>query len=368
MDGRRSVPHARRASMSTAISTPALPPHRALPRQAMWFFVVSPPLLAFLFDPTCVKDPDHVVRALAAILAYTIIVGVGVHYGFEWLAAKMRGASGWLRLPAHGLLTTLIVAALTLPQLPLITWVYPEAASAGMTILWRGVLVSFVYLGLASFMGHLQREAVRERLVAHRERTAALEARLAALQAQMQPHFLFNSLNTCAGLVHADPDVAEETLDRLAGFLRYALESTERRSVSLDDELDAVRSYLDVQRQRFGDRLRCSVESDAEGSWPVPPMLLQPLVENAILHGLSKREQGGRVDVRVTDEDGRLHIEVEDDGVGPGCSTHSGTGMGQRNVRERLELLYGGRATLRCGPGAGGGYLCAITLPEAARG
>ena len=183
----------------------------------------------------------------------------------------------------------------------------------------------------------------------------------------MQPHFLFNSLNTCAGLVHADPDIAEETLDRLAGFLRYALESTERRSVSLDDELDAVRSYLDVQRQRFGERLRCSVESDAEGSWPVPPMLLQPLVENAILHGLSKREQGGRVDVRVTDEDGRLHIEVEDDGMGfllGQLDAPMLSGIGLANVRERLRVIYGATYQLTLTSQPGQGTTARIEVPE----
>ncbi len=361
----------RRAPRDTTFSMPPieavqqLPAPPVLPRQAMWFFVVSPPLLAFLFDPACVMEPFHVVRALATLLFYTVVTGISVHYAFEWLARRLKSASLALRVPAHALVTTAVVVAVTLPQLPLITFVYPEAIGKELTILWRGVLVSFVYLTIASFIGHLQRVAVKERLRAHEERSAALESRLAALQAQMQPHFLFNSLNVCAGLVHADPELAEQTLDRLAGFLRYALESTEHRFVPIEDELAAVDSYLEVQRQRFGDRLRYEVRlaPEAEGS-SIPPMLLQPLVENAILHGLRERTSGGAVRVEATANDGELHIVVEDDGVGPGASTHRGTGFGQKNVRERLRIVYGEGARLETGPSTSGGYRCELVLPE----
>lgn len=339
---------------------------RALPREAMWFFVVAPPGLALLFDPSCVKDPPQVARALVSIGAYTILTGLAVHFSFEKLAARMRESATSLRILAHVLLVAVVVTVVTLPQLPLIMLVYPDAAGNELDILSRGIVVSLVYIGMASFIAYLQRQAVRERLRAHEEREAALEARLAVLQAQMQPHFLFNSLNVCAGLVHEDPDAAEATLDRLAGFLRYALESTERRLVTLGEELDAVRAYLEVQRARFGDRLRYEVEADeAARGWRVPPMLLQPLVENALLHGLREREDGGLVRVRARiDEAGLLAIDVEDDGVGPARSTHRGTGTGERNVRERLALVYGARAAMTTGSSeALGGYRSSLAVP-----
>jgi two-component sensor histidine kinase len=331
----------------------------------MWFFVVAPPGLAMLFDPSCVMDPAHVVRALGTITTYTVLTGLGVHYSFEWLAARMRGMSVALRLPAHALLCALVVSAATLVQLPAIFLVYPEASDRGVDILWRGIIVSFVYLAIASFIAHLQRQAVRERLRAHEERTAALEARLAVLQAQMQPHFLFNSLNVCAGLVHDAPDAAEATLDRLAGFLRYALESTEKKLVPLHEELDAVRSYLEVQKARFGERLRFEVEVEPSAkSRAVPPMLLQPLVENALLHGLRGRTSGGLVRIAARLEQGLLRVAVEDDGVGPGASTHRGTGTGERNVRERLAIVYGERARFETGRSEElGGYACVLVLP-----
>ncbi len=362
----------RRAPRDTTFSMPPIevvrpfPAAPVLPRQAMWFFVASPPLLAFLFNPACLKEPGHIVRALATLFTYTVVTGVAVHYSFDWLARRLAGKPLALRIPAHALLTVLVVVGVTLPQLPLIDYVYPEASGAELTILWRGVLVSFVYLAIASFIGHLQRAAVEERLRAHEERSAALEARLAALQAQMQPHFLFNSLNVCAGLVHEDAELAEETLDRLAGFLRYALESTEHRFVPIEEELVAVESYLEVQRQRFGARLRhrTRLAPEAEGS-RIPPMLLQPLVENAVLHGLRERPEGGTICVEASRIDGVLRIVVEDDGAGPGRSTHRGTGVGQKNVRERLRIVYGEGARLETGPAESGGYRCELSLPEA---
>jgi two-component system sensor histidine kinase AlgZ len=334
----------------------------------MWFFVVAPPVLALLFDPDCVKSAGSVTRALTAITLYTVLTGLALHVSFEWLAARMRGVARALRIVAHALGAALVVAVITAPQMLYIRAIYPEIGDDVGAIVQRGIIVGLAYLALASFIGRLQRQAVRERLRAHEERTAALEARLQMLQAQMQPHFLFNSLNVCAGLVHSAPDAAEATLDRLAGFLRYALESTDRRLVPLEAELEAVRSYLEVQRQRFGDRLAVEI-IDAPivtvrtGAVRLPPMLLQPLVENAILHGLRGRADGGRVRVCADVSGDRLLLVVEDDGVGPDGSTHRGTGTGLRNVRERLRLVYGEAATLTCGRSLLGGFRAELSLP-----
>jgi LytS/YehU family sensor histidine kinase len=293
-----------------------------------------------------------------------VLTGLAVHHSFEALAARTRAMPAVLRVVLHALLCAAVVVVVTIPQIPLILFIYPEASGQELNVAWRGVLVSFVYLGIASFIGYLQRQAVRERLRAHEERTAALEARLATLQAQMQPHFLFNSLNVCAGLVHESPDAAEETLDKLAGFLRYALESTERRLVSVEEELEAVASYLEVQRQRFGDRLRYEIDvADAARACEVPPMLVQPLVENALLHGLRGREDGGVVRVAAAIHDGALVLTVEDDGVGPGGSTHRGTGTGEKNVRERVRLVFGEAATFVSRRSSLGGYAVDLTLP-----
>ncbi len=350
---------------SIRVTRPPPEPASALPPKARWFFLVGPPFLAFLFDPQCVKEPGHLARAMVAIVAYTALTGLAVHHGFDAIEARLRARPAAMRVAVHAIAAALIVGLVSLPQLPLVRLVYPEAAGSGLDIGWRAILVSDAYLGVASFIGHLQREAVRQRLRAHEERVAALETRLRLLQGQMQPHFLFNSLNVCAGLVHEDPDAAERTLDRLTELLRYSLESTERRLVTLGEELAAVRGYLEVQRSRFGDRLRFELRSDVDHRM-VPPMLVQPLVENAVLHGIGGRVEGGAVTVEATERDGALVIVVEDDGVGPGGSSRRGTGTGQRNVAERLELVFGPRARLDVGPADAGGYRSAITIPAGA--
>lgn len=352
---------------ASSIRVTSPPPEHALPPKARWFFLAGPPLMAFLFDPQCVKEPGHLVRAMVAIVTFTVVTGLAVHHAFDALERRLRarGIPTAARVPIHAIATTLVVGLVSLPQLPLVRFVYPEATGSELDIVWRAVLVSFAYLGVASFIGHLQREAVRQRLKAHEERVAALETRLRLLQGQMQPHFLFNSLNVCAGLIHEDPDAAEQTLDRLTELLRYSLESTERRLVTLGEELAAVRGYLEVQRKRFGDRLRFELRSDVDHRM-VPPMLVQPLVENAVLHGIQARVEGGSVTVEATERDGALVITVEDGGVGPGGSSRQGTGTGQRNVAERLELVFGPAARLDVGPSDAGGYRSAITIPATA--
>ncbi len=336
---------------------------RRLPREALWFFVGAPPVLALLFDPHCATTVDNVLRAWLALTLYTLLTGVAVHVSFEWLARRLEGRPVAARVGAHVIGTAVVVAAMTLVLFVPVSWIYPEIGSDVLGVIWRGVIIGLGYVGTARLVGRLQEQAVAERTRAHAERTAALEARLAALQAQMQPHFLFNSLNVCAGLVHGSPDAAEATLDKLSAFLRYTIESSERRFVPLTDELAAVSAYLDIQRERFGDRLRHEIVAPADGSRApsLPPMALQPLVENAVVHGLG--DEGGLVRITCREERERFVITVEDGGGGG--PSRGGTGTGQRNLRERLRLMYGEAAELVCGRTPAGGYASVISLPLA---
>ncbi|MDQ3034539.1 MAG: histidine kinase [Myxococcota bacterium] len=336
---------------------------RRLPREAMWFFLVAPPALALLFDPHCLSTLDNMLRAWVALTLYTCATGVAVHAAFEQLAPRIARWALAPRLVAHGAVTCVVVAAATLAQHWYVRMIYPEIGDDIAGVIGRGVLVSIVYLAVAAFIGGLQRQAVAERMKAHLEKSAALEARLQMLQAQMQPHFLFNSLNVCAGLVHTAPDAAEATIDKLSAFLRYALESSERRLVPLADELRAVGAYLHIQHERFGDRLRHEIIAPRpEDPAPeLPPMLLQPLVENAIVHGLSAGA-GGLVRIECRRNGDRFEISIADTG-GAGGEARPGTGHGQRNVRERLRLVYGEGAELRCGASSDGGYTSLLSLP-----
>lgn len=198
-----------------------------------------------------------------------------------------------------------------------------------------------------------------------------LEARLDALQRQINPHFLFNTLNSITSLVRSQPELAREMIVKLANILRILLKEREA-FVPFSEELAFTDDYLDIEVVRFGEKLRV-VKDIAPDTLDVivPSMLLQPLIENSIKHGLEPRIEGGTVTLRSRIvEDGRLLIEVEDDGVGiePGRGSTStivrpGTGIGMKNVRERMEVLYGAGAEVAMESRPGRGTKVTLKMP-----
>ena len=182
----------------------------------------------------------------------------------------------------------------------------------------------------------------------HREQELvelAATAQLAALRAQINPHFLFNSLNSIAQLIRADPDRAEACVERLAEMFRYVLRYGEKDFVPLAEELEMARAYLDIERARFGDRLRVETHVDPPTlQHLIPNLILQPLVENAVRHGLSRKRGGGTVRIDASLADGCLELSVGDDGLGMPDTALERVyehGIGLRNLRDRLERLYG---------------------------
>jgi LytS/YehU family sensor histidine kinase len=182
------------------------------------------------------------------------------------------------------------------------------------------------------------RQAVQRAGAIERLRAELAEAELRALRAQVNPHFLFNALNTIAALVREQPAQAEETITQLAEVFRYTLRASDREHGRLGDELEFLRAYLNIERVRFGSRLAVQehIEPGLE-SLLVPSLLLQPVVENAVLHGIAERTTGGTVSLSVRRDGERLILEIEDDGPGfDGRSSRSGNGFGLHSVRERL--------------------------------
>jgi len=174
---------------------------------------------------------------------------------------------------------------------------------------------------------------------------------LKALRAQINPHFLFNALNAIAGLIHKDPFRADSTVEQLAEVFRYTLRGSEKEWARLEDELDFVGSYLDVEQARFGERLGVSIEIDDDVKHVrVPTMVVQTLVENAVKHGVASVRGAGRIDVAARREGDLLVIEVADNGTGPsagGVGVRSkGEGFGLKSIRERFMGYYGDRAEL----------------------
>jgi two-component system LytT family sensor kinase len=192
-----------------------------------------------------------------------------------------------------------------------------------------------------------------------------LQTRMEALQSQINPHFLFNTLNSVSSLVRFNPDKAREMIVKLANILRRLMRTTDA-FVPLREEFDFIDDYLDIEVVRFGtDKLRVMKELEpASLDVMVPSMVLQPLVENAIKHGVAPRIDGGSIYLRSRLAGNRVVIEVEDDGVGfSDGAASSGTGIGMANVTERLQVLYGDSAHIETDSTPGKGTLIRVTLP-----
>ncbi len=172
-----------------------------------------------------------------------------------------------------------------------------------------------------------------------------LETRLRLLQAQIEPHFLFNTLSNVLSLLESEPAKGKVMLEDLARYLRSSLSRTRERMTTLGQELDLVRAYLDIYKVRMGERLRYTIEiTETLRETPFPPMLVQPLVENALKHGIEPKIEGGEILIKAEDQDGCYRLIVGD--TGSGLSEDSVAGLGLTNVRERLAALFNGKARL----------------------
>ena len=206
-------------------------------------------------------------------------------------------------------------------------------------------------------------------------RTSRLQTRLTlaqleALKMQLQPHFLFNTLHSISALLHRDPDAADRMIARLGDFLRLTLENSGEQEVSLQKELEFLTCYLEIERVRFQDRLTTSLEVEPDAlDTPVPNLILQPIVENALRHGVAQTRGPGRVEISAKRENGSLRIRVWDNGPGLKAITRPDdglkVGLGLSNTRARLEQLYGASHRFELENAPGGGLLVTLEIPAA---
>jgi len=219
---------------------------------------------------------------------------------------------------------------------------------------------------------YFQRSEQRQRRTLELEASLA-STRLQVLRSQLNPHFLFNALNAISTLVHTQPKAADEMIANLSQLLRLSLETSDQPEIPLRRELELVDSYLDIEKVRFGDRLTVhrDVDPSTADAW-VPTLLLQPLVENAVRHGIEPRRGPGHVTLHARRLADRLLLRVEDDGVGLGVSSGSSVvlgehrtrgGIGLGNTRTRLQELYGKDHRFELGPGSNGGCRVEIEIP-----
>jgi two-component system LytT family sensor kinase len=193
-----------------------------------------------------------------------------------------------------------------------------------------------------------------------------VQARLQVLKMQLHPHFLFNTLNAISALMHQDVEVADRMIARLGDLLRATLESADLQEVTLSQELDFIQPYLEIEKARLGPRLHVEFRVDDEArDGLVPNMLLQPLVENAIRHGIAPRAEPGSIEISAQLENGFLRLKVRDDGPGLPSSAlpRSRNGLGLANTRARLQQLYGAASDFELSNGSPGGLEVTVTIP-----
>ena len=275
--------------------------------------------------------------------------------GLLWAARRRLAHLGPVRA-AQAALVTFLLSALAVGgigwELLHEAWHLPAERWREFMLRIAGIALAVGLLALAAFQNHW-----RARQAALRAKQAELEA----LEARIRPHFLFNTLNTGAALVHARPGEAERLLLDLADLFRAALAGP--REIGLADELALARRYLEIEALRFGPRL--SLHWDVPETLPdvqVPALSIQPLVENAIRHGVEPAANGGRIDVSVVVDADRVRVVVRNDLPGPGTRPAPGHQVGLVSARERLRALSGGRGELETRV-EDGRYVAAITLP-----
>ena len=274
----------------------------------------------------------HVVAALAAGLVAASLEGVTRHY-LPWFESRATLAG--------------------------------EVRSAIAEFYPFDFLLYFMVAGIASALGYSRQLREREVRAAQLE-TQLAQAQLDVLALQLQPHFLFNTLHAIAGMVGEDPPRAGRMIARLGELLRYSMRRSHRQFVPLAEELDFLEDYVAIQEARFDERLRVVFDVEAGvADAEIPPLLLQPLVENAIQHGVAARSTPGTITISASRDNGTLQLAVRDDG--PGMPLHGGRlpreGIGLANTRARLEQLYASGHRFEWSNGAEGGAELRIVIP-----
>jgi sensor histidine kinase YesM len=239
--------------------------------------------------------------------------------------------------------------------------------------LYVNLLVAFAVVAVSLVLPRLRRareeQRIRNELEISRARAEAqlAQAELQLLKNQLHPHFLFNALNAISALMQQDVRAADRILGQLSELLRHALDTAAIQEWALQEEVELLERYLDIQQARFGDRLRTSINIDpgAERTL-VPSLILQPIVENAIEHAVARRRSGGLVEIRAATQDGQLALEVEDDGADNTSEqkTRSNAGIGLANTSARLARLYGDDASLEMVAKPAGGFIARLKLPS----
>ena len=317
-----------------------------------------------------------------AIFPYLILMNLAMWTGFAlwtpaifWLGRRFCfDRRGWKRAIAVHVPASLLITATHLGFVALLRF-YLQGLRGGTPDLWFTISDAFfrtvdqvlpVYwalIGLQHAIDYYRQARVREVRSARLE-TRLMESQLQTLQQQLHPHFLFNTLHAISTLVYRDPDKADLMIERLSDLLRITLRKVGVQEVELAQELEYLGAYLDIEQVHFGDRLRIEYRIDAAAmDVLVPTLILQPLVENAIRHGLEPMVRPGTLTIEAQADGDTLWLRVRDDGAGMPKGWKRREGVGLTNSRSRIERLYGEQAALTVRENPGGGVLVDIYIP-----
>jgi two-component system LytT family sensor kinase len=304
--------------------------------------------------------------SVATGLAITSTIGVLYKLDQTFLGPRLKNLSRDWQLGLEiiaSLLEHIAGAVLALFACSRIFGFVVQATTAWITV--GMMFVGFLVIHSAGYALRFYRELREKERLEEQLRALATQAELTALKAQINPHFLFNTLNTIAQLIHTDSTQAEATVERLAEMFRYVLAGSERGLVTLEEELAFVDSYLEIERARFGERLRVTREATSEAlGVPVPSLILQPLVENAVRHG---RAADGSVDltIGIRSHNDEVIITIADQGPGmpQDHRMDAGQGVGLRNVDERLRKTHGEKYGLEIATNEPKGTIVTVRIP-----
>jgi LytS/YehU family sensor histidine kinase len=293
------------------------------------------------------------------------------------LAVRYELRNRFPRNLAVHLAVSIVFALLVLSAASPLTWYlgYPNLArNPTLFILWRNNAFSIYYFhqGLTLYWTtlvvahalHYYKGLRAEEARASKLSAQLAQAQLQALRMQIHPHFLFNTLNSIAALLHKDVETADRMVARLGDFLRSTLKRSEAQTISFGQELEFLKCYLDIERTRFQDRLTVNLEIDPQTlEIPVPNLILQPIVENAVRHGIARQTGAGLITIRASKPECRLLIEIEDNGPGLQENQNANSGIGIMNTQSRLQQFYGDDFSFQLRNSNGRGVLVSMNIP-----
>lgn len=353
----------------------ARPTNESLPRSLLLGLLMCVGIALFLSGLRGGRDlVPNLIYSLAIGMSCLVLIDGGRRLVARWLHRHDADCEDRDRWPGWPWMSGIIVVGATAgytvgvafanavsgKRLPL-PWEFGSSASA-----LASLTISLTAAGVTTYFFWMRARLAAVQARAEAAQRQAAETRLKLLESQLDPHMLFNTLANLRALISVDPPRAQAMLDRLIGFMRSTLSASRASLHPLAAEFERSADYLALMQVRLGDRLASTLDLPPElAAVPVPPLLLQPLLENAIQHGIEPHRPGGRVALRARRDGDRLSLSVHDTGIGlEAARTSAGTGFGTSQVRERLATLYGDAASLSIEPAPGGGTLATITLPS----